>query len=168
VTGLTPGSTYYFVITGIGQAREGDPSPEVHATARSAVGVTILSPTIAGFIDTLVSIEARISAPAGLNGVTARIGTITSPLTFTDDSWRGTISLAGLQSPATVLVEVSATDVDGNMGAASVSARFDRDQAVTLTAPSQPAVLLYGVSLPSSVMGRAQIRRFHVRSWRGP
>jgi hypothetical protein len=135
VTGLTPGSTYYFVITPIGQASEGPPSPEVHAVARSGVSVTMISPTIGAFVDTLVSIEARISSVASLTGVTARIGTITSPMTFTGDRWRATLSLAALQSPVTVLVEVSASDASGNPAGASVSARFDRHPALTVTAP---------------------------------
>lgn len=142
-SGLTPGVTYYYVITGIGNVAESAPSPEVHAIARGSIEVQLVSPTAAGFVDTIVSAEATITTAFALSAVTARIGTVSAPMTFdaAAQRWRAQLSLAALASPATVLVQITAQDVNGNLGDGSVSARFDRHPALAVTDPFNGVVV---------------------------
>jgi hypothetical protein len=142
-SGLTPGTAYYYVVTGIGDLAESAPSPEVHAIARGSIEVQIVSPTPAGFIGASVSVEARINSAFSLSAVTARLGNLSAPMTFDAPNarWRGQLSLAALASPATVLVQIIAQDVNGNLGDGSVSAQFDRPPTLTVTDPVNGAVV---------------------------
>jgi hypothetical protein len=134
-TGLTPATTYYYVVTAGTAAGESAPSPEAHATPLGSVNVQFLSLTSSG--NEAKSVVARVQSVFALSDVTARIDDLSAPMTFDAGSqeWRAIVPLAGHPSPADILVEISATDVNGNVGRTSFSARFDRVPVLTVAAP---------------------------------
>jgi Carboxypeptidase regulatory-like domain len=141
-TGLAAGTTYYYIVTGVGVAGEGPPSPEVPAIARGSIEVQIVTPGAGGLVGEVVSVEAAITSAFSLAEVTAQIGGVAAPMSFDVPSghWRAQPSLASLASPANVVVLITARDVNGNLGGSSVSARFDRHPTLVVTAPENGAV----------------------------
>jgi hypothetical protein len=138
--GLTPGQTYYYVITGVGASGESPPSAEVRATARGPIAVQILGP-LGTVVDTVLAVDVSITSTLELSEVTASVGTLTAPLTAEGSGrWRGQLVIASLPSAPAIALVVTAKDVNGAVGEASVTMAFDRPPILTVFEPVNGAV----------------------------
>jgi hypothetical protein len=148
-----PLGRYLITVTYTGQTRFSDSlfvfAPGIieqnfplQATAAGPVTVTIESPGPRAYVDAQFGVSVTVSSEFQLSEVTARVGDVSSPLTpdLGSRSWRATISLAALPSPADYVLVVTARDIHGAIGSSSQSIVLDRLPVLTVAAPATGAL----------------------------
>jgi hypothetical protein len=144
-TGLTPNSTYYYVVAAVNNAGEGGASPTVHATA-SDIGVSKMCPSVGVLQGSAIALGVTVVSRYQMSGVTANVDGRSTALAFDPNSpvcgvigngfplWVGTISLAGLPK-GPITLSLSATDVLGNIATVSYVFMHDEPPTLTIAAP---------------------------------
>jgi len=129
-------------VTSTGPDGESPSSLEVSATPTGSMSIVLQAPTPDGLVDSVFEVAARVTSVNQLAGVTAQIGSASTPLTFDSDDgrWEGSVSFGDAPSPSAHQLVVVATDVQGNTAQVAPSVRYDRPPRVTLEFPVPGAV----------------------------
>lgn len=155
--GLTPNTTYYYVVTAATDDAhpEGPPSVVAPATASGDVGFWMYSPEAGQFVgDSLAlrfAVESRYTLQSVVVTVAGRSVGVTGP--FPGSIWLGTMSLAGLPlGPLTATI--AATDMFSNVTTGLVTfIHGGAPPALTITAPESLTVARPNVRLTASCVG---------------
>jgi Carboxypeptidase regulatory-like domain len=141
-TDLTPGTVYYYVVTGVNDAGEGPPSGEV--TASSSDGIALGNPQLTSALAPgPVRVLVRISSTFQLVSVVAHSGDRSAPLSFDPletarNAWVGDLSLETAGVPT--LISVTATDITGASSTSSVNLVPEPRITLTVNEPDNAAV----------------------------
>ena len=142
-SGLSGGTTYFYIVTATGPDGESGPSAEVSAIPQGDIEVRLFMPRgWSGLADSAFHVGVIVTSVSQIASVTAQVGSSSAPLTFDLNlgHWVGTVSLGGLPSPSDQTLVVTANDVLGASAQISIPIRYDRPPAVTLTLPTPGAV----------------------------
>jgi len=139
-SGLSGGTPYFYVVTATGSGGESGPTVEVSATPSGTMSVTLTKPAN-NIVDSAFVVAAAITSVNQLAGVTATIGSSSTPLAFDigDSRWIATVSFGSLASPSSQQLTVTATDVQGTTAQVSKAVLYDRPPAVKLDLPAPDA-----------------------------
>jgi len=143
-TGLTNGTTYYYVVTAQRNSTEGSESIEFKATPTNFISATIVSPAMGELIGKTVQIRLTASSFYQMQGISAEVDGRTAELVYSDTAicnkgmcrpgWVGTISLDGL-ARGDKLITTTVLDVFNNRSVSSRSFNYDQKPALTIAAP---------------------------------
>lgn len=148
-TGLTNGTTYYYVVTAQNDSGESNESIEVSVTLSNLITVNIVAPSKGSLVGNTLQISVTSSSTYQIQGITASVEDLQTILVFSNTAvcnefgcgpgWTGTISLNGLVRGEKKLT-VTATDFFGNSVTASTSFVYDQKPNLIITEPMNDTV----------------------------
>ena len=143
-TGRTPGTTYYYMVAGVtAQGVEGLPTTIISGVGRQTIALRVETPEVGALLDENVDIVFSYTANEEPTNVTATIGGVQTTMTY-DPSisrFRGTLSLASLESPSAHRLTIRAMGPSNEIAEAVTSVRFDRPPVLDLFEPDEGVTL---------------------------
>lgn len=128
------------------------------ASAAPAIGTVV--PADAEIVGDSLQVQAAVSGPYVVTGVTAKVGVATAPMTLQGSTWRATMDLSAEPiAPATLTI--TATDASGDTAVLTRALVHDRAPSLTvLTSPlsvARPSLRLRATCADSDAYGCATV-----------
>jgi hypothetical protein len=148
-TGLTNGTTYYYIVTAQYPTGESNESIQVSDTPSNLITVNIVAPSGGALAGNTLQISVTSASTYQIQSITANIVDRQTSLVFSNQAtchgvvcspgWLGTISLSGL-ARGNQLLTVTAKDYYGNIATVSTEFVFDQKPSLVINNPVNDTV----------------------------